>query len=167
MIALLYVICIVVANVLAARWVISLPFGLAVPAGAFAIAPVFSLRDGIHEKWGRRGAYVMIGVAMLISWGLSVLTGDRLLSRVTLASVFAFAMNEALDTEIYHKLRSHSKLLAVLGSNAVSSLVDSVLFIWVAFGPLWNLMIGQYIIKMILAAGVGVWMTKQSDSMLE
>ena len=41
-IAALYVACILAADLLAARWIVSLPFGLAVPAGVFAVAPVFT-----------------------------------------------------------------------------------------------------------------------------
>jgi uncharacterized PurR-regulated membrane protein YhhQ (DUF165 family) len=161
MIAVLYILFILLADVLAARWIIPLFFGLAVPAGVFAVAPTFSLRDGIHERWGRKGAYILILVASLMSWGLAILTGSEVLARVTLASVLSFIINESLDTEIYQALRNHSKLAAILGSNAVSSLVDSVLFIWIAFGPLYNLMLGQYLVKMILAGVVGIWMTRK------
>jgi hypothetical protein len=157
----LYIGCILLADILAAKWIVPLPFGLAVPAGVFAIAPVFTLRDGVHERWRRRGAYILIGIASTTSWALAVLTGSGLLARVTLASVTAFTLNETLDTEIYHKLRQRSRLVAILGSNAVSSLVDSVLFIWVAFGPAWQMMLGQYLVKMLLAALVGLWMTRK------
>jgi uncharacterized PurR-regulated membrane protein YhhQ (DUF165 family) len=161
-VSVLYIGCIIAANILAAKWTVPLPFGLAVPAGVFAIAPVFSLRDEVHEKWGRKGAYALIAVASAVSWGLALLMGDGLLSRVTLASVAAFALNETMDTEVYHKLRERSRLWAILGSNAISSLVDSGLFIWVAFGPLWNLIIGQYIVKMLIAAVVGLWIARRS-----
>ena len=160
-IAILYIACILVANILAAKWIISLPLGLAVPAGVFALAPIFSLRDEIHEQSGRRGAYILIAIASVLSWGLALLTDSGLLSRVTLASVLAFAINESLDTEIYHRLRGRSKLLAVLGSNSVSSLVDSVLFIWIVFGPLFGLMLGQYIVKMVIASLVGLWISRK------
>jgi uncharacterized PurR-regulated membrane protein YhhQ (DUF165 family) len=161
MIAILYILFILLADILAARWIVPLFFGLAVPAGVFAIAPIFSLRDGIHERWGRRGAYILIATASIISWGLAVLTGSTILARVTLASVLSFVVNESLDTEIYQSLRSHSKLLAILGSNTISSLVDSVLFIWIAFGPLYNLMLGQYLVKMLLAGIIGIWMVRK------
>jgi len=159
-IATLYVACILTADVLAARWIVSLPFGLAVPAGVFAVAPVFTLRDEIHERWGRRGAYLWIALASLCSWGLAVVVGSGLLARVTLASVVAFLVNEALDTEIYHKLRARSRLAAILGSNAVSAAVDSVLFIGVAFGLDWSLIAGQYVVKVALAGLVGWWVTR-------
>jgi len=140
---------------------VPLPFGLVVPAGVFAIALVFTLRDGIHERWGKGGAYRLIAAASLMSWGLAVLTGNAVLGRVTLASVLAFAINEALDTEIYHMLRRKSKPIAILGSNAVSAAVDSVLFIAVAFGWLWPLIVGQYVVKMLIAGAVGWWMAKR------
>jgi len=159
--AILYLGCILLADILAARWIISLPFGLSVPAGVFAIAPVFTLRDEIHERWGRRGAYVLIALASALSWALSVATGSALLARVTLASVIAFVVNEALDTEIYHQLRRRSRLAAILGSNAVSAAVDSVLFIGIAFGLDWSLIVGQYVVKMLLAGLVGLWVMRR------
>ena len=157
---MLYVACILAADLLAARWIVSLPFGLAVPAGVFAVAPVFTLRDEIHERWGRRGAYALIALASLCSWGLAVVMGSGLLARVTLASVVAFLVNETLDTEIYHKLRARSRLAAILGSNAVSAAVDSILFIGIAFGLNWSLIAGQYVVKVALAGAVGWWVTR-------
>jgi uncharacterized PurR-regulated membrane protein YhhQ (DUF165 family) len=164
-IAILYVVCVLAADILAARWIVSLPFGLFVPAGVFAIAPVFTVRDQVHERWGRRGAYILIGIASVMSWALSIVTGSTLLARVTLASVAAFALNEVLDTEVYAMLRARSRFGAILGSNAVSAAVDSVLFIWVAFGPDWRLMLGQYLVKLILAGAIG-WIITRRDSTL-
>lgn len=162
--ATFYIVCILAADILAARFIVPLPFGLVVPAGVFAIAPIFTLRDGIHERYGRKGAYLLIGIASALSWGLSIVTGSGVLARVTLASVLAFALNETLDTEIYHKLRARSRLAAILGSNAVSAAADSVLFIAVAFGWLWPLIIGQYVVKMLIAGMVGLWMTRKDKT---
>lgn len=158
---LLYVGLIILANVLATRWIIPLPFSLAVPAGVFVIAPIFTLRDEVHERYGRKGAYLLVAIAAVISWGTSIMTGNTLLARITLSSVIAFVFNGMLDTEIYHELRKKSRLSAILGSNAISSLVDSVLFIWVAFGPLWQLMLGQYMVKMLISTLVGLWITRK------
>lgn len=156
-----YVFFIVLADILAARWIVPLPFGLAVPAGVFAIAPIFTIRDQIHEKYGKRGAYIAVLVASLIAWGVAAIMGNGLLARITLASLFAFFTNELLDTEIYHRLRKRSKLQGIIGSNTVSSLVDSVVFIWIAFGFVWQLMLGQYIVKMIISIIMGIWITRK------
>jgi len=159
---ILYIVCVLTADILAARFIVPLPFGLAVPAGVFAIAPTFTLRDVIHERWGRRGAYYLIGCASIISWLIAVITGSGVLARVTLASVLAFAFNEVLDTEVYAVLRARSRAAAILGSNAVSAAVDSALFILVAFGPNWRLIVGQYVVKMILAGVVALWVLRRS-----
>ena len=162
-IAILYIGCILAADILAARFIVPLPLGLAVPAGVFAIAPIFTLRDEVHERWGRRGAYALIGCASVVSWLVAAIIGSGALARVTLASVLAFALNEVLDTEVYAALRARSRAAAILGSNAVSAAVDSALFILVAFGPDWRLIVGQYVVKMVLA-GVVAWMIMRRGS---
>jgi len=51
---LLYIGFIVLADVLAAKWIIPIGFGLSVPAGVFAISPIFTLRDSLHKKYGAK-----------------------------------------------------------------------------------------------------------------
>lgn len=158
---LLYILCTMLANILAARWTVKLPLGLYVPSGVFMIAPIFSLRDAIHERFGRRVAYISIVVSSVLSLLYSVAVGSSPLSRITFASFIAFVFNESVDTEIYHKLRNRSVIAAIIFSNAVSSMIDSVLFIWVAFGLLPNMIAGQYIVKMFISTLVGIWITKK------
>jgi uncharacterized PurR-regulated membrane protein YhhQ (DUF165 family) len=152
-----YILLVLAADLLAARWIVPLPFGLAVPAGVFPIALIFTVRDDIHEKYGRKGAYALITIASVLSWVLSAILGSSLLARVTLASVAAFALNEIVDTEIYHTLRKRNRFMAILGSNAVSAALDSVIFIAIAFGWNWSLIVGQYAVKMVLSSLWGGW----------
>ncbi len=155
-VGIVYVTCVVIADILAARWMIPLGFGIMVPAGVFAFAPIFTIRDMVHEEFGKRGAYYLIALASGIAWLLAAITGSGALAVVTLASVIAFVVNEALDTEIYAALRERSRFLAIMSSNAVSAAVDSVLFIAIAFGWIWGAMIGQYVVKMIIATILGL-----------
>ena len=152
----LYMLCIVLADILAAQFIIPIGFGLAVPAGVFMIAPIFTLRDSLHRTYGARMVTILILVASAFSYGLSIVLGNEMLGRVTIASVIAFFVSENVDTFVYHLTRRKSWMTRVLSSNAVSSLVDSILFIGIAFGIVWPLIIGQYIVKMVLAYFTGL-----------
>lgn len=157
---ILYVFFIVLADVLAAKWIIPLPFGLFVPAGVFAIAPIFTLRDQIHRNYGAKKVAILILVASAISLGISVLLGNALLGKVTIASVIAFIISEYADTWIYHLTRNQTWMNRVLKSNAVSTLLDSIIFITLAFGFILPLILGQYIVKMLIAWITGLILSK-------
>lgn len=163
----LYVAFIVLADVLAARWILPLPFGLSVPAGVFAIAPIFTLRDELHRERGARYVTVLIFIASALSYGASVLLGNALLGQVTLASVAAFLVSENADTLVYALLHKQTFMRRVLASNAVSTLLDSGIFITLAFGWLPGLIVGQYLFKMFLAGATGVVLNWQHQRPLE
>ena len=155
----LYVGFIVLADVLAARWIIPIGFGLMVPAGVFAIAPIFTLRDSIHKKYGYKKVTLLVFLASGISFLLSILFGSEMLGRVTIASVVAFLVSENVDTFIYH-VRANDKWFGrVMKSNLVSAFLDSVIFIVIAFGWQWNFILGQYVVKMVLATLVGLYLS--------
>ena len=156
--SILYIFFIVLADILAAKWIIPLPFGLAVPAGVFAIAPIFTLRDAIHRKYGFKRVTVLIFVASAIAYTFSILLGNELLGRVTIASVVAFLISENVDTFVYHVFRKDTWLSRVMKSNLVSTFLDSVIFIGLAFGIVWSLVIGQYLVKMLIAGLTGLFL---------
>ncbi|MFX0208403.1 MAG: VUT family protein, partial [Candidatus Hodarchaeota archaeon] len=156
--SILYVFFIILADVLAARWIIPLPLGLAVPAGVFAIAPIFTLRDAIHKKYGYKRVTILIFVASIISYGISILLGNELLGKVTIASVIAFLVSENADTFVYHVFRKDTWLSRVIKSNSVSTLLDSIVFIGLSFGLVWSLILGQYIVKILIAGLTGVFL---------
>ena len=76
--------------------------------------------------------------------------------RIVAASLAAFLVASLVDTEVYAWLKTRiegHRWLRVLGSNAVGTLLDSVLFITLAFYgrfPLIPLIIGNFTIKMIV-----------------
>lgn len=121
----------VVANLLATR------FGqVALPWVAFFIIP-FDLcaRDVLHDRW--RGHHLWLSMLAL------VLTGSALTvffnpgsTRVATASAIAFASAGLADTLIYAAMRRSSRFARMNGSNAVSAVVDSIVFPTVAFGGL-------------------------------
>jgi len=148
--SLLYLVLIVLANIFAALWLIPLPFGLMVPAGVFFFAPLFTLRDRIQVDRGVKWVYGLIAVSAVVSWVAAWAMGLPLLARVAMASVAAFLFSETLDTVIFTMLRK-SFTQRALFSNFFSSLVDSLIFIGFAFGVDWRLILGQWIVKMLIA----------------
>ncbi len=147
----LYVILMVLANVFAALFMVPLPFGLAVPAEVFFFAPLFTLRDRIQLDRGVRWVYALILVTALVSWLAGWLAGSSLLARISLAGVAAFLVSEFLDTYVFTALK-RSFVTRVLVSNTISALVDSLIFITLAFGFLPHLIAGQWLVKVLVSA---------------
>lgn len=118
--------------------VIPIGFGLMAPAGVVFAGLAFSLRDAIHETLGRGHALA----AILIGAALSATISGQL----ALASGLAFLISELADLAVYSPLRRRSWLAAVIVSNTVGTVVDSVLFLWLAFGSL-DFLAGQVVGK--------------------
>ena len=67
------------------------------------------------------------------------------------ASITAFLISELSDFFVYSKVRDKSKPLAILASGSVGSVIDSVIFLWIAFGSLAHIE-GQIIGKILVTA---------------
>lgn len=145
-----------VGTVFAANWAITtfgfvpVGFGLLAPAGVYFAGLAFTLRDLTHEALGR-GAVL---VAILIGAALSALISPAL----GLASGAAFLFSELADFAVYEPLRHKHWLGAVALSNTVGLVVDSVLFLALAFGSLTYLP-GQIVGKgwMTVLAVIALW----------
>lgn len=126
-------------------------FGLFAPSGVLMIGLAFSLRDYVQEQIGLWGA------AWAIAGGaaLSMIVAPPALA---VASVLAFALSEGLDLAVYTPLRRLSKPLGVLASGVVGSIVDSAVFLFVAFGSLLFIQ-GQIVgkIEMTIFAAAAVY----------
>jgi uncharacterized PurR-regulated membrane protein YhhQ (DUF165 family) len=124
-----YILTIVAANwAIATFGMVGVGFGLLAPAGVYFAGLAFTLRDAVQETLGRRWA---VG-AILVGAALSALISGPL----ALASGIAFLVSELCDFAIYTPLRKRSKPVAVALSNTVGAVVDSALFLWLAFGSL-------------------------------
>lgn len=130
-----------VATVWAANWaitrygVVPIGFGLAAPAGVYFAGLSFGLRDALHEMGGRRIVLAAIGCGAGLSYWVSgggSIPGGR--APVALASGLAFAVSETADLVVYEPLRRRHWVAAVVASNLVGSIVDSIVFLWLAFG---------------------------------
>ncbi len=124
-----------VGTVVAANWAISrfgivpVGFGLAAPAGVYFAGLAFTLRDLLHEMLGRLAVVLAIAAGAAVSFWVAA-------PRLAVASAVAFGLSELADFAVYEPLRRRRWLTAVAASNAVGLVVDSALFLWLAFGSL-------------------------------
>jgi uncharacterized PurR-regulated membrane protein YhhQ (DUF165 family) len=123
-----------VLTIFAANWLIQhvgpvgVGFGLMAPAGVYAAGLAFTLRDVVQVTLGRLATVL----AILIGAGLSYLVSPAF----AVASATAFLFSELADMAVYTPLERRSWLGAITLSNTVGLLVDSILFLWLAFGSL-------------------------------
>lgn len=120
--ALLFVLLVAAANWLTSTY--GMVGGL-VTAGTFAAGLTFAVRDGLPRLW-------TLG-AVATGAGLSVWLASP---QLALASGVAFAVSELADYAVYAPLRRRSLGLAMLLSNTVGAVFDSLLFLWLAGFPL-------------------------------
>lgn len=153
----LYLLCIVLANVLTASSDPIVWGKFIVPVGSFLIGATFILRDLVQNAIGRRNTYIAIGAAMLLSAGVSFALGNTLW--ITFASAITFLFSETTDTEIYTRLKLPLSL-KVLYSGIVGGALDSVVFVIIGLSPIgagflpWEMVgyaiVGQIIVKTVM-----------------
>ena len=167
-----YVACELISNVTASKPVAI--GGIVVPAAVFLYTLTFTLIDLINEHLGKSGArrivatafaanLLLAGYVQFAIWlppapfyrgagAFAAVLGST--PRIVAASLIAYLISSLVDTEIFAWWRARvagSKWARVLASNTVSTLVDSVLFISIAFAgilPIVPLIKGQYLVKM-------------------
>ncbi len=152
--------------------------GLIVPAGVFAYCITFICSDVICEVWGKEyaqkavfsGFVTLIIVFALIQAALhwppapfwekqsefeSIL---GMTPRIIIGSLTAYLLSQYHDVWIFHILKKATKgrhlWLRNNLSTMISQLLDSVVFIFIAFYgvlPVVPLIIGQWLIKMLIA----------------
>jgi uncharacterized PurR-regulated membrane protein YhhQ (DUF165 family) len=147
-----------VLTIFAANWAIttfglvSVGFGLMAPAGVYFAGLAFSLRDGLQEAAGRRWVLAAIVIGAALSAALS--------GPLALASGVAFLVSELADYAVYSPLRGRSWVGAVVASNTGGAVVDSALFLWLAFGSL-DFLAGQVVgktwVTLIAVALIAAW----------
>jgi uncharacterized PurR-regulated membrane protein YhhQ (DUF165 family) len=173
----LYFLFIVLADIVAARWMIPVLPGISAPAGVLFVGPVLTIRDQLHDKYGTKKVIGIILVASIVSWAIGGITNQGLLQSISIASAIAFICSELIaDTGVYALLEKKPWFVKVFLSNLVSAPVDSILFIGLAFGVFigqpfwsgWTFMVGQIIAKIVLgtlwALGVMVWKKRSAST---
>lgn len=118
--------------------IVPVGFGLTAPAGVYFAGLAFGFRDALHEAAGRSA----VVLAIVSGAALSALIAPRF----ALASGVAFLVSEAADLGVYDAIRRRSWPVGVVASNIVGAIVDSALFLWIAFGSL-DFLAGQVVAK--------------------
>ncbi|MGG5819902.1 VUT family protein [Falsiroseomonas sp. HW251] len=132
--------------------------GLMAPSGVLMVGLSLVLRDMVQRRLGLLAA---IG-AVLAGGAISALLAPPAL---VVASVAAYLLSEFADLGVYTPLQKRGLVLAVAASGAVGLVVDSVCFLWLAFGSL-DFLAGQIVGKawMVLATlPVVHWLRRRDE----
>jgi uncharacterized PurR-regulated membrane protein YhhQ (DUF165 family) len=129
---------------------------LMAPSGVLMIGLALVLRDLVQRRLGRSVAITAIVAGAALSGAVAP-------PQLIVASATAFLLSELADFAVYTPLQSRGLVLAVLASSVVGLVVDSVLFLWLAFGSL-EYLAGQILGKLwmvLLALPVVHWIRKR------
>jgi len=171
----LYVGVVVMAQV-GTNKIVDVPLtGLTAPGGTFLIGIALSMIEIAHRTAPtRREGFVNAQVMVACGWVASVILAgylailnvmspedplfDRLAGtwRIVAASLLAFAVSETIDNSLGTWMRDRvHDAWRVVGTNAVSVPLDSIVFLLVAFGSL-EFISGQIVVKYAATLLVGV-----------
>jgi queuosine precursor transporter len=134
--------------------------GIMAPSGVLMVGAALVLRDLVQRRLG-----VELGIGAIIA-GAAISAGLAPPSLV-LASAVAFLLSEFADFAVYTPLARRRLVAAVVASSTVGLIVDSVVFLWLAFGSL-EFLLGQIVGKlwMVLLAVPFVAYLRRRDERL-
>lgn len=120
--------------------------GIFAPSGVLMIGLALVLRDIVQRRLGPYIGLAAIGLGTLISALIAP-------PAIVVASVAAFLLSELADFAVYTPLQRRRFVTAVVASSIVGLIVDSFVFLYLAFGSL-DFVAGQIIGKawMVLLA---------------
>jgi len=125
-------------------------FGYEAPSGVLLIGIALLTRDYVQEKFGKSITLIAILIGIVVSYQIN--------SSVATASAIAFCLSEFTDFAIYTQIKERSKILAVVISGVIGGVIDSFVFLQLAFQStqFWQ---GQVIGKtmMALIGGCCLW----------
>jgi hypothetical protein len=132
--------------------------GLMAPSGVTMIGFALVLRDLVQRRLGA------LTSVMAILWGAGL---SALLAPISLiiASGFAFLLSELADFLVYTPLARRRLVAAVVASSFVGLVVDSIAFLWLAFGSL-DFLLGQIVGKswmVLLSIPFIVWLRRRDE----
>jgi uncharacterized PurR-regulated membrane protein YhhQ (DUF165 family) len=114
--------------------------GLFAPSGVLMVGLALVLRDLVQRRLGVEFGIGAIIAGALISAGLAP-------GALVIASATAFLLSEFADFLVYTPLARRRLVLAVVASSLVGLVVDSIIFLWLAFGSL-DFLTGQIVGKL-------------------
>ena len=174
------------SKILAVQLPVSLPLtgdAITVPAAVFAYSITFFASDCYTELYGKRAAQVLVNVAFLMNFVLLALVwlsiwapvwefsgvGQEPFSEtlgastgVVAGSLLAYLVSQNWDVVVFDRLRQRTDgdalWLRNVASTATSQLIDTVVFITIAFfifqgfglSDVLGLILGQYLFKLLI-----------------
>jgi queuosine precursor transporter len=134
--------------------------GIMAPSGVLMVGAALVLRDLVQRRLGIEFGLGAIAAGAAISAGLAP-------PSLVLASATAFFLSEFADFAVYTPLARRRLVVAVVASSTVGLIVDSIVFLWLAFGSL-EFLLGQIVGKlwMVLLAVPFVGYLRRRDKRL-
>jgi queuosine precursor transporter len=134
--------------------------GLTAPSGVLLIGVALVLRDLVQRRLG----VAYSALAVVIGAALSAWVAPPALA---LASGVAFLISEFADLAVYTPLARRRLVAAVVASSVIGLVVDSIVFLWLAFGSL-TYLAGQVVGKgwMVLLAIPLIMLLRRRDARL-
>jgi queuosine precursor transporter len=134
--------------------------GILAPSGVLMIGVALVLRDLVQRRLG----LAVSALAVLAGAAFSALLAPPAL---VIASAVAFLLSEFADLAVYTPLARRRLVAAVAASSLVGLVVDSMVFLWLAFGSL-EFLPGQIIGKawMVLLAIPLIALLRRRDERL-
>lgn len=159
-----YIACIVGANWAVTTFgLVPVGFGLLAPAGVYLAGLTFTFRNvtqlTLGRAWGFGAIFAGAALSMIISPNASL--GGPLL--LPIASGVTFLLSETADALIWTKLRERNWFTgAMLAGDAAGMVIDSIIFLALAFGSLVFLE-GQIVGKLwtLIPAYLMMWALKR------
>ena len=125
-------------------------FGMTAPSGVLMVGAALVLRDQVQEHLGTRWSLAGILVGAVLSY----LLADPF---IAIASIVAFGISELVDFAAYTYVRQRGRALAVAVSGLVGAVMDSMAFLYIAFGSLAYVegqIFGKLLISLLAAAAI-------------
>jgi uncharacterized PurR-regulated membrane protein YhhQ (DUF165 family) len=132
--------------------------GLMAPSGVTMIGIALVLRDLVQRRLGLG----VVSGAILFGSALSALFAPPSL---VIASTLAFLLSEIADLGVYTPLARRGLVVAVVASSVVGLVVDSIVFLWLAFGSL-EFLTGQVVGKawmVLLSIPFVAWLRRRDE----
>jgi queuosine precursor transporter len=132
--------------------------GLMAPSGVTMVGVALVLRDLVQRRLGT----AISGLAILVGSGLSALFAP---ASLVVGSATAFFLSECADLAVYTPLARRRLVTAVIASSCVGLVVDSIVFLWLAFGSL-DFLAGQIVGKtwmVLLSVPLVGWLRRRDE----
>lgn len=132
--------------------------GLMAPSAVLVVGLAFVLRDLVQRRLG----FHFAAIAVVVGAALSALLAPP---QLVIASGVAFLISELADLAVYTPLQKRRLVLAVVASSVVGLIVDSAIFLQLAFGDLtyiWGQIVGKAWM-VVLAIPFIIWLRARDE----